>query len=535
MTEPNAQEVLLVDVSGIFWRAWMSNGETLNARDYTLSLIRRCMEGCGFAAPVALCCDMGKSFRKDVFPEYKANRPDKDLRAYDEMSKTVAALANEGFTMWAAGGFEADDVIASATKIALAAGHPVRVASADKDLLQLLALDGVTVLRTHDMSVWGRKEVIAKFGVPPELLGDWLALVGDTSDNIRGAPGVGPKSAAGFLAAFPGLDPLIEAAAAGKADDTPGVRGAKKLARTIAQSAEDVRLARKLVELRFDAPVLFDEIYRPRERRRPTEPQEELSMDTTNEITQGAGAPETRQEAPEAARAPEPPAAPPNAPQAAAPTAPAPVARPLEPAKAMVPVLVPEIVTRFEMCLEPANATQALNMARTLWRSGLYSKFPGEEAVYAVITRGRELGIGALASLDSFHFFEGKLALHAHLIRHLAQTDPDCEWFLPCPMQGDDPAKVARWGTKHRKIDQPIFHTYTIEQAVDAGLCEIDVKPRDWSRDRDGKVGKDHRGNWDKRRAEMLDKSCSSQLARRVYPGRALGLYSLSELGGDEQ
>jgi DNA polymerase I len=537
-TEEPKQEVLLVDLSGLFWRSWMSNGETLKARDNTLALVRRCMEGLGFQAPVALCLDRGRSFRKDLAPEYKANRPEKDLQAVDELRRTEAALAAEGFCTWGVDSFEADDVIATATQMALAAGHTVRIASSDKDLLQLVAHDGVSVLRPHKSfrDLWGKPEVLAEFGVPAYLLGDWLALVGDTSDNIPGVPGVGPKTATAFLTAYPGLSFLLDAAASGAARATL-VRRNVRHSDAIAAAAEVVRQARKLVTLRTDAPITFEEIYRPRERK-AAHNQQETSMATQNELSlENEPAPEGPKPAPAApaaAPAPEPPAAPTNAPQTAAPAAPAPAARPPE-TKAMTQVLVPELIGPYERALEPTNASQALNMAKVLWQSGLYGKFPGPEALYAVITRGRELGVGALASLDVFHYFENKLALHAHFIRHLAQQDPDCEWFLPCPADGDDPTKIARWGTKHRRMDQPIFHTYTIEMAVDAGMCELEIKPRIWKpRDKEGKPPKDHRGNWDKRRPELLDKTCSSQLARRVYPGRALGLYSLAELGGDE-
>lgn len=534
--EETKPTVLLVDLSGIFWRSWMSQGETLKARDRTLELVRRCMDGIGFMAPVALCLDRGRSFRKDLFAEYKAQRPEKDLQAVDELRRVQQAMADEGFTMWGAEGFEADDVIATATRIAADRGHPVRVASADKDLLQLLDIPGVTVLRTHDFSVWTFPDVKTKYGVDAAQLGDWLALVGDKSDNIRGCPGVGDKNATKLLAEHGTLEAVIAAA--------PAAAGKSAIARALVQCAEDIRRDRKLVELRFDAPLDFEEIYRPRERKRAANvnPQEELTM--PNEMSQGnelGGVPVPE---PAATPAPAPPAEPaPPAPAAAAPPAspaPAPQAAPPAPAPsstaiAKSAVVVPEVFATYELALEPTNAAQALSMARILWKSGLYSRFPNEEACYAVITRGRELGVGALASLDVFHYFENKLALHSHFIRHLATTDPDCEWFLPWPQEGDDPNKIARWATKHRKMEKPIVHAYTIEMAVDAGLCQVEIQPRDWTVDqKTGKPLTDRRGNWDKRRAEMLDKTCSSQLARKVYPGRALGLYGLSELGGDE-
>lgn len=535
-TKPN---VLLVDLSGLFWRSWMSQGDTLMAKDNTLALVRRCMEGGGFAAPVALCLDRGRSFRKDIAESYKASRPEKDLQALDELRRTEQVLADEGFTMWGAPGFEADDIIATAARQAVERGHTVTVASADKDLLQLLDIPGVTVLRTHNFRVWNHPDVMVEYGVDAATLGDWLALVGDKSDNIRGCPGVGDKTATKLLAEHGTLEAVLRAAAAGDVKNSVG--------RSLVQYADDIRRDRRLVALAFDAPIDFEEIYRPRERKRAAavnaNPGEELNM--PNELSHGnelSGAPPPQVQTELPVGTPQVPSEPAPPPAPVAPAAPTTVAAPAAPPKvetkaiATAPaVIVPEVFASFELALEPRDAVQALSLAKVFWRSGLYGRFPSEEALYVVITRGRELGVPAAAALDCFHFFEGRIALHAHFIRHLAQQDPDCEWFAPWAQEGDDPAKIARWATKHRRIERPIIHTYTIQQAVDAGLCELEVKPRIWTPlDRDGKPPKDSRGNWDKRRAEMLDKQCSTALARKVYPGRALGLYSLSELGGDE-
>ena len=517
MTDEAKPRILLVDVSGLFWRSWMSQGETLKARDNTLALVRRCMEGIGFMAPVALCCDRGKSFRKDIAETYKAQRPEKDLQAIDELRKTEAALADEGFTMWGADGFEADDVIATACRIAADRGHPVTVASADKDLLQLLDIPAVTVLRTHNFSTWDHAEVKTRFGVEPADLGDWLALVGDASDNIRGCPGVGEKTATKLLSEHATLDAVIEAAKTGKLNGAVG--------RALVQNEEDIRLGRRLVTLRTDAPIDFEEIYRPRERKRPAgkpNPQQELTMpnelDTPNEIGD-----------PGSTEAPKPEQVPPPTAEAKAPEA-----KPAEPPKAETkaivpaPVIVPEVFASFDKALEPTNAGQALNMARTLWRSGLYSRFPNEEALYAVITRGREIGIPATAALDVFHYMPDvqRIAPLAHLVAAMVERDPSCE-YLMCV---ETDATKATYEFKHRRHPRARTHTYTIEEVVQAGHCQIEAKVRDWTPDpKTGKPGKDHRGPWDSRRPEMLRKQCVIQIGRIYFPAAALGLYALEE------
>jgi 5'-3' exonuclease len=514
----------------------MSKGDTLNARDNTLALVRRCMEGIGFAAPVALCCDRGRSFRRDLFDPYKGNRPEKDLQAIDELRRTERALADEGFCMWGADTFEADDVIATAARIAADRGHPVRVATGDKDLLQLLDIPGVEVQRTcyADFPIWTHVEVAMRFGVDPATLGDWLGLTGDTSDNIRGCPGVGEKTATKLLAEYGSLEAVLEAAARGDVKNSVG--------RALAQNAADIRRDRQLVALRFDTPIDFEEIYRPRERKRPANvsPQEDLSM--PNEMSQPNELGDTTTPAasapPAAATHTSRPIASPPAPEAApvpAAPAPEPPARPAETKALAAPaVIVPEVFANFEKALEPANAAQALNMASVLWSSGLYTKFPNKEALYAVMTRGRELGLPAGASLDVFHWMPDvqKIAPLAHLVAALVERDPSCE-YLMC-VETDD--KKATYEFKHRRHPRARTHTYSIEDAVQAGMCQLEPRPRDWTPDpRTGKPPKDTRGIWDARRPEQLRKTCVVQIGRIYFPAAALGLYAMEEFGMGDQ
>jgi 5'-3' exonuclease len=502
MQEEENRVVLLIDLSSLFWSAWHSSGEDeiSAARRRTLDAVQRCI-GDSTHRLIAICCDSGRSFRKDIDEQYKANRPEKDHATIGELDRVKQELRDQGYRLWEAKGFEADDVIATACAAAVKLGHPVVVASADKDLLQLLRYDGVKVLRTHNWTTTDRNGVEMLFGVQPEALGDWLALVGDSSDNVRGVPGVGPKTATSLLAKHKSIAGILECLERKPADTaTPAVT------RALQQNVETLGLARKLVELRTDAPIEFGEIFEPLARKSDSKTEEEKDMDapdpqyvdpqTTNGVTPQISPPAAAVDSKASAERGEL-----VAPRAAS-------------------------VVPFTLGLEPQSLGIAFKLAGALWESRLYSRFPSEQAIAAVIIRGRELGLGALTALDVFHVVEGKPAPHAHFIVSLAEQHEDCEYF----MQISSDNEHAEYETKNRKHPKPIRHRYTVNDAVDAGLCRLEIEARDWG----AKDGKDHRGNWDKRRAEMLRKTCAVQLVRIAYPYAALGLYSISELGGNE-
>ncbi len=163
----------------------------------------------------------GKTFRDEVYPEYKANRPPMpdELKAQIEpIHEIVRAL---GLPLLQIEGVEADDVIGTLAKQAARAGIDTVISTGDKDLAQLV--DGnVTLVNTMTNTIYDRQAVIEKFGVPPERITDFLALVGDSVDNIPGIPGVGPKTAAKWLQQYGTLENLIAHAddVAGKAGDS---------------------------------------------------------------------------------------------------------------------------------------------------------------------------------------------------------------------------------------------------------------------------------------------------------------------------
>ncbi|HLT40836.1 MAG TPA: 5'-3' exonuclease H3TH domain-containing protein, partial [Enhygromyxa sp.] len=192
------------------------------------------------------------NWRRKLYPQYKANRPPpaEDLRPQIPMVReATAALC----IPWVEDDvFEADDLIAGYAHAGLAAKLEVVVVSSDKDLMQLVR--GEDDDRAGSIRLWdtmknrrvGPAEVEEKFGVAPALLGDLLALCGDSTDNIPGVPGIGPKTAEGLLAEFGDLEGILA--------NTAKVKQAKRR-ENLEQHTETARLSRKLVALRTDFPL----------------------------------------------------------------------------------------------------------------------------------------------------------------------------------------------------------------------------------------------------------------------------------------
>jgi len=186
----------------------------------------------------------GPNFRHQIYSGYKADRPPMppELAAQVEMThKVIDAFA---LPVLAVPGVEADDVIATLARSAAAAGLKVVICSSDKDLMQLCCGE-ISLLDTINNRMIGPAQVQEKFGVPPALVGDVLALMGDSIDNVPGVAGVGPKTAADLITRFGSLDGLLAGIAEVKT----------KKGQAIAEAAESVRLSRKLVALREDVPL----------------------------------------------------------------------------------------------------------------------------------------------------------------------------------------------------------------------------------------------------------------------------------------
>ncbi len=187
----------------------------------------------------------GTSFRNEIYDQYKANRPPapEDLRPQFPLVRDATRAFS--FPMIEEENVEADDMIASYTKAAVAAGWKVTIVSSDKDLMQLIEA-GVDMLDTMKNARIGREEVVEKFGVGPELVGDVLALMGDSSDNIPGVPGIGPKTATKLIQEFGDLDSVLAAA--------PSMKPSK-MRDNLIEFEDKARMSRVLVTLREDCPL----------------------------------------------------------------------------------------------------------------------------------------------------------------------------------------------------------------------------------------------------------------------------------------
>jgi 5'-3' exonuclease len=489
--------LLIIDHGSVFWNAWHSsaNEELSAAHDRCVRHVRFLREKYPHTH-CAIACDSPQSKRKEAHPSYKSQRPEKDKAALEQLRLTKETLVADGLLLWESSGYEADDVIAVAVLRAKQRGMPVLIASADKDLLQLVDdINGIRCVSTKTDVLFTAREVADKFGVPPRQMRDWLVLVGDTSDNIAGVPGVGAKTAAKLLQKYDDLEALFAAL-----ERDPASVATPAIVKGLQESREIVRVGVDLVTLRTDAQIVFEELFEERK----VQPLRKVDEAEFSDIQEAAHEdaewpiPEVETQKSE-----------PTPPVDESPKQPPPPVETSKPKENRETALA--ISTRqFDLSLQPETISGAFKLASGLHNSRLYNRFPSPEAITAVILRGREMGLGALTSLDLFHVVEGKPTPHAHLIISRAKAHPDCEYFQ---YVGGD-ATIAKYETKNKRNPKPTPHQYTIEEARKAGLI---------------KSG----GNWEKRPAEMLRKTAGVQLARIEYPEAIAGLYAAEELGDE--
>jgi len=186
-----------------------------------------------------------KTFRSDIYAEYKANRPpppDELIPQFELVREATRALNVEAVDME---GFEADDLIATYTRMARAEGAKVTIVSSDKDLMQLVG-DGVEMMDAMKNRLIGPEQVVEKFGVGPEKVVEVQALAGDSSDNVPGVAGIGVKTAAQLINEYGDLDTLLERAEEIKQP---------KRRQNLIEQADMARVSRRLVQLRDDVPI----------------------------------------------------------------------------------------------------------------------------------------------------------------------------------------------------------------------------------------------------------------------------------------
>lgn len=517
--------ILLVDLSSIAHPIWHMSASEPDPDHASTAIIAR-VRALGSDQPhAAICCDSGRSFRRDISPEYKAQRPETDATLQHQIALAVDVLQSDGFPIWAAKGFEADDLIATATSYALAAPDlSVQIASADKDLLQLIE-PRVSIKSLKDGSTVDADVVMAKFGVRPEQIRDYLSLVGDTSDNVKGAPGIGPKKAAALLAKYGTLEDLYADLDAHPSAFTSG------LIVSLRDFQPRLAITRELITLRTDAPLAFEELFQPRV---PADTAI-FGEDTMREATLAEGIAQDVEETMQAL--------PPTAPRRAEPppttsreetmktfVTSAPIAAanmvvtsaPITPTQAAALPTVgawpvppaPDVLApaplEWERQLEPRSMAQAKQIAADLFASRMFSAYGNAPAVLSTIMAGRELGFQTMASLRAFHILEGKPALSAGAIHSLILTSGKAKYFR-CAERTPDRATFET----QRGDDPPMSLTFTLAEGRQAWKSD----EKAWNA-----------SGWGRNPADMLVARALTKLARLVYPDICHGLYAPEEL-----
>jgi DNA polymerase-1 len=250
--------LILVDGSSYLYRAFHalppltnSKGKPTGAVKGVINMMRRLQKDYPESTHVVVFDAKGKTFRDEIYSDYKAHRPPMpdDLRLQIEpIHKIIQAM---GMPMLVIEGVEADDVIGTLALQATAAEQPVVISTGDKDIAQMVN-EHIVMENTMTNTVLDRAGVIEKFGIPPELIIDYLALLGDKSDNIPGVPGVGEKTALGLLQGIGGLDDIY-----GRLDEVAGLafRGAKTMAPKLEAHRELAYLSYQLATIKTDVEM----------------------------------------------------------------------------------------------------------------------------------------------------------------------------------------------------------------------------------------------------------------------------------------
>src|SRR5882757_5173929 len=256
-------DLVLVDGSSYVYRAFHalppltdSRGEPIGAVYGVLNMLLKFVKDYQPRCIAVVFDASGKTFRDELFAEYKANRPPMpdDLRS--QIKPLLEIVQAQGLPILRIEGVEADDVIGTLACRAAKAGKSVLISTGDKDMAQLVN-DSVTLINTMSNTVLDRAGVKAKFDVFPEQIIDYLALVGDSSDNIPGIEKVGPKTAAKWLGQYQTLDNLVANAAQ--------ISG--KVGENLRAGLQTLELSKKLatIHTELDLPLAHDQLT-------PTEP-----------------------------------------------------------------------------------------------------------------------------------------------------------------------------------------------------------------------------------------------------------------------
>ncbi len=245
------KRLILVDGSSYLYRAFHampqftnSRGEPTGAAYGIVNMLRKLLAEYDPAHIAVVFDAKGETFRDAIYADYKANRPPMPEELSAQIEPIHAIVRATGLPLLMIEGVEADDVIATLAVRAAKDGMDTLICTGDKDMAQVVD-DRINLIDTMSDTYYDRQAVVEKFGVPPERINDYLALIGDTVDNIPGVPKVGPKTAAKWLQQYDSLDEIIV-----HADEIGG-----KVGENLRASLKQLSLARELTTIKRDVPL----------------------------------------------------------------------------------------------------------------------------------------------------------------------------------------------------------------------------------------------------------------------------------------
>jgi len=251
MSNKDNKLLVLVDGSSYLYRAFHampaltnSRGEPTGAIYGVANMLRRLLNDYDPAHVAVVFDAKGKTFRDAIYPEYKAHRPPMPEELRRQIEPIHAIVRAMGLPLLCVDGVEADDVIGTLAKQAEEQGMKVLVSTGDKDMAQLVN-EHVTLVNTMTETVMDPAGVVEKFGIPPERIVDYLALIGDSVDNVPGVPKVGPKTSVKWLEQYGSLEEIIK-----HADEIKG-----KVGEYLRESLQQLPLSHELVTIKCDVAM----------------------------------------------------------------------------------------------------------------------------------------------------------------------------------------------------------------------------------------------------------------------------------------
>ena len=464
-------KILAVDISGLFSQRWeVDSGK---GRDFdqptrsTIAAVRRFRDG---HDRVAICCDSGKSFRSQIWPSYKAGRPDRGEAYRLQIALTIEELEAEGCSVFKSPQHrgdlfaEADDVIGSLCAWAFEAGHEVTILSSDKDMMQLVS-EVVSVIRPIDKDAGrlGPAEVEILMGVPPRLVPDFLALQGDSSDGYKAYDGIGKVKSSALLKEYGGMFQIF--AVPIDMSRLIAVLGAKLADYVIATGVEPGKRALDVATIVRDLPIDFERLTG------------EPVMQRIEIVTQPT---------------PEP-------------AQPAPVITMVPASKSV------QMTAKSDpWALQPSGQNSLRAFASDVASSRMFPQIATAEQAIVVIAWGQNLGVPAMIALTQAYVVHGRVGWGAQFIAGLIKNNPTCEKFYVS--ETDDKHAVVAY---KRQGEPEGRYAFAIDRAQKMGL----IKPG---------------GPWDKIPATMCRWAALRECARMVWPDVVTGVYTPDEIAQGE-